>query len=76
VPKLQRQLLMADIRNRNCRLKFARDTAETLATTYAAFLSLQRKKLIEPDEQADSHMMSWKVTKAGKAAVAENSSRR
>ena len=76
MPKLQRQLLMADIRNRNCRLKFARDTAETLAMTYAALLSLQRKKLIEPEKPADPRMMSWKVTKAGKAAVAEKPSRR
>jgi hypothetical protein len=77
VPELQRQLLMAGIKYYNCKLKFAKDSAETLATTYAALLSLQRKKLIEPEKPGpDPQMMSWKVTKAGKAAVAEKPSRR
>ena len=76
VPELQRQLLMAGINNPSGRLRFAKGSAETLATTYAALLSLQRKKLIEPEKPADPGMMSWKVTKAGKAAVAEKSSRR
>jgi hypothetical protein len=76
VPELQRQLLIAGIKYHNCRLLFAKGSAETLATTYAALLSLQRKKLIEPEKPADPHMMSWKVTKAGKAAVAEKPSRR
>jgi hypothetical protein len=70
VPELQRDLLMAGIKHPNGRLMFAKGSAETLATTYAALLSLQRKKLIEPEKQADPRMMSWKVTKAGKAAVA------
>jgi hypothetical protein len=70
VPELQRQLLIVGIRYHNCRLKFAKDSAETLAMTYAALLSLQRKKLIEPEKPANPSMMSWKVTKAGKAAVA------
>jgi hypothetical protein len=76
VPELQRQLLMAGIKHPNGRLRFAKGSAETLATTYAALLSLQRKKLIEPEKPADPSMMSWKVTKAGKAAVAEKPSRR
>jgi hypothetical protein len=76
VPELQRQLLIAGIKYHNCRLLFAKGSAETLAATYAALLSLQRKKLIEPEKPADPNMMSWKVTKAGKAAVAEKPSRR
>ena len=62
VPELQRQLLMAGIKQPNGRLRFAKDSAETLATTYAALLSLQRKKLIEPEKPVDpSMMMSWLV---------------
>jgi hypothetical protein len=73
VPELQRELLMAGIINKHPSgiLRFAKGSAETLATTYAALLSLQRKKLIEPEKQADPRMMSWKVTKAGEAAVAD-----
>src|SRR5215468_736367 len=71
VPELQRQLLMAGSRQPNGRLWFAKGSAETLATTYAALISLQRKKLIAPEKAADPHMMSWKVTRAGKAAVTE-----
>lgn len=76
VPELQRQLLIAGIRNYNGRLRFAKGSTETLATTYAALLSLQRKKLIEPEKPVDPRMMSWKVTKAGKAVVADKPSRR
>jgi len=76
VPELQRQLLMAGIRHPTGRLRFAKGSAETLATTYAALLSLQRKKLIEPEKPVDPSMMTWKVTKAGKAAVAEKPTRR
>jgi D-alanyl-D-alanine carboxypeptidase len=76
VPELQRQLLMAGIKQPNGRLRFAKGSTETLATTYAALLSLQRKKLIEPEKPVDPGMMTWKVTKAGKAAVAEKPSRR
>jgi hypothetical protein len=76
VPELQRQLLMAGIKHPNGRLRFAKGSAETLATTYAALLSLQRKKLIEPEKLGDPSMMSWRVTKAGKAAVAEKPARR
>jgi hypothetical protein len=73
---LQRELLVAAVKSHNSRLKFDRTSAETLATTYAALLSLQRKKLIEPEKPADPSLMSWKVTKAGKAAIAEKPSRR
>jgi hypothetical protein len=76
VPELQRQLLIAGIKYHNCKLKFVKSSAETLATTYAALLSLQRKKLIEPEKPADPSVMTWKVTKAGKAAVAEKPRRR
>jgi hypothetical protein len=76
VPDLQRQLLMAGIKHPNGKLRFAKGSAETLATTYAALLSLQRKKLIELEKPADPGMMTWKVTKAGKAVIAEKPSRR
>ena len=76
VPDLQRQLLMACLRQPDGRLWFVKGSAETLATTYAALLSLQRKKLIAREKVADPHMMSWKITKAGKAAVAEKTPRR
>lgn len=76
VPELQRQLLIAGIRHPTGRLRFAKGSAETLATTYAALLSLQRKKLIEPEKPVDPSMMTWKVTKAGKAVVAEKPTRR
>src|SRR5215469_7065014 len=56
VPELQRQLLMAGVKQPNGRLRFAKGSAETLATTYAALLSLQRKRLIEPERAADPHM--------------------
>ena len=75
VPELQRELLMAGIKHPGGLLRFAKGSAETLATTYAALLSLQRKKLIEPEKQADPRMMSWKVTKAGEAAVADDPGR-
>jgi hypothetical protein len=76
VPDLQRELLMAGIKAPGGRLRFAKSSAETLATTYAALMSLQRKKLIEPEKPADPAVMSWKVTKAGKAALTEKSGRR
>src|SRR5262245_55954453 len=76
VPELQRQLLMAGVSQPKGRLGFAKGSAETLATTYAALISLQRKKLIAPEKPADPHMMSWKITKAGKAVVAEKPGRR
>jgi hypothetical protein len=76
VPDLQRQLLMAGISQPHGRLWFARSSADTLATTYAALISLQRKKLIAPERATDPRMMSWKVTKAGKAAVADKQGRR
>jgi hypothetical protein len=76
VPDLQRELLMAGVKAPGGRLRFAKSSAETLATTYAALMSLQRKKLIEPEKAADPAVMSWKVTKAGKAALSEKSGRR
>ena len=76
VPDLQRELLIAGVKSPGGRLRFAKGSAETLATTYAALMSLQRKKLIEPEKAADPAVMSWKVTKAGKAALAEKAGRR
>jgi hypothetical protein len=76
VPELQRQLLMAGVSQPQGRLWFAKGSAETLATTYAALISLQRKKLIAPEKAADPRMMSWKITKAGKAVVTEKPGRR
>jgi hypothetical protein len=76
VPELQRQLLVAGARQPQGRLWFARGSAETLATTYAALISLQRKKLITPEKVTDPRMMSWKITKAGKAMVSEKPGRR
>jgi hypothetical protein len=76
VPDLQRQLLIAGLKQPGGRLRFARGSAETLATTYAALLGLQRRKLIEPEKPADPHMMSWKITKAGKAAITDKPTRR
>jgi hypothetical protein len=75
VPELQRQLLMAGMKHPNGRLRFAKGSADTLTTTYAALLSLQRKKLIEPEKPVDPSIMSWRVTKAGKALIAEKPSR-
>ena len=70
VAALQLELLVAAVKDHNSRLKFDRNSAETLETTYAALLSLQRKKLIEPEKPDDPALLSWKVTKAGKAAIA------
>jgi len=74
--ELQRELLIAAIKEHRSRLRFPKSSAETLATTYAALLSLQRKKLIEPEKPSDPAILSWKVTKAGRAAIAEKSGRR
>ncbi len=73
---LQRELLEAAIRDQNSRIRFAKSSAETLETTYAALLSLQRKKLIEPEKVSDPAVMSWKITKAGRAVIAVKSGRR
>jgi hypothetical protein len=76
VPDLQRELLIAGTRAPGGKLRFAKSSTETLATTYAALMSLQRKKLIEPEKETDPAIMTWKVTKAGKAALAEKPGRR
>ena len=73
---LQRELLEAAVKDQNNRLRFVKSSAETLATTYAALLSLQRKKLIEPEKASDPAVMSWRITKAGKAAITEKAGRR
>jgi hypothetical protein len=76
VPEFQRQLLIAGVKQPSGRLRFAKGSADTLAATYAALLSLQRKKLIVPEKPLDPHMMSWRITKAGKAAITEKLGRR
>jgi hypothetical protein len=76
VADLQRELLEAAVKDQNSRLRFAKSSAETLETTYAALLSLQRKKLIEPEKADDPAVMSWKITKAGRAMIAAKSGRR
>jgi hypothetical protein len=48
VAALQRELLIAAVRDHNSRLKFARGSAETLATTYAASPSATRSRLRRP----------------------------
>jgi hypothetical protein len=68
---LQHALLAAAVKVHSGWLRFPRSAIETLSTTYAALLSLQRKKLIEPEKASDPAVMSWKVTKAGRAAIAE-----
>ncbi len=68
---LQLQLLAAAVKDHGGRLRFPRQSIETLATTYAALMSLQRKKLIEPEKAGDPAVMSWKVTKLGRAAITE-----
>ncbi len=73
---LQRQMLVAAVTEHKSRLRFPRSSAETLATTYAALVSLQRKKLIEPEKAADPAIMIWKVTKLGRAAIAAKPDRR
>jgi hypothetical protein len=75
-PDLQRELLVAAVKIHNGRLRLPRSAIDTLPTTYAALLSLQRKKLIEPEKTSDPSVLSWKVTKAGRAAIAEKSGRR
>ena len=74
--ELQRELLISAIKEHRSRLRFAKSSAETLATTYAALLSLQRKKLIEPEKPGDPAILIWKVTKAGRAAISEKAGRR
>jgi hypothetical protein len=75
VPELQRQLLIAGARQPGGRLRFAKGSVDTLATTYAALLSLQRRKLIAPEKAADPRMMSWTITAAGKAMIADKRGR-
>jgi hypothetical protein len=67
---LQQELLLAAVTHHNGRLRFPRASAETLATTYAALRSLERNKLIEPEQAGDPEVMTWKITKAGRAAIA------
>jgi hypothetical protein len=73
---LQQALLVAAVKDHKSRLRFPKSSAETLATTYAALLSLQRKKLIEPEKESDPAVLCWKITKAGRAAIGEKAGRR
>jgi len=67
--ELQKALLVAAVKSRKGKLWLSRSSAETLATTYAALMSLQKKKLIEPEPAGPPDVMSWKVTKAGRDAA-------
>jgi hypothetical protein len=67
---LQQELLLVAVTHHNGRLRFSRASAETLATTYAALRSLERTKLIEPEQASDPEVMTWKITKAGRGAIA------
>ena len=67
---LQRQLLEAATRARRGKIWLPREAANTLPTTYSALVSLQRRKLIEPENAKDPGVVSWKITKAGREAVA------
>ena len=75
-PDLQQALLVAAIKDPKSRLRFPKSSVETLATTYAALRSLERKKLIEPEKETDPAVMCWKITKAGRAAAAGKPGRR
>jgi len=67
--ELQKALLVAAVKSRKGKLWLSRSSAETLATTYAALMSLQKQKLIEPEPAGPPDVMSWKVTKAGRDAA-------
>lgn len=64
--ELQRALLVDAVKSRKGKLWLSKTSAETLATTYAALVSLEKKKLIEPEQTSAPDIMSWKVTKAGR----------
>jgi hypothetical protein len=63
---LQRALLIDAVKTRKGKLWLSKTSVETLPTTYAALVSLQKKKLIEPEQASPPDIMSWKVTKAGR----------
>jgi len=65
----QYELLLAAVRRHGGRLRFLKSSTETLAITYGALRSLERRRLIEREAGGDPNVMTWKVTKAGKAAI-------
>jgi hypothetical protein len=67
--ELQRALLIDAVKSRKGKLWLSKTSAEMLPTTYAALVSLQKKKLIEPEQAGPPDVMSWKVTKAGREAA-------
>lgn len=66
---LQRQLLEAAIHAHRGKIWLPKAAADSLPTTYSALLTLQRRKLVEPERAKDPDVVSWKITKAGKEAV-------
>jgi hypothetical protein len=70
LPELQHGLLEAAVRTRGGKIWLSKGSVDTLSSTYAALVSLQRRKLIEPDRAKDPDVMRWKVTKTGREAVA------
>jgi hypothetical protein len=67
---LQRQLLEAAVHAHRGKIWLPKAAADSLPTTYSALLTLQRRKLVEPERAKDPDVVSWKITKAGKEAVA------
>jgi hypothetical protein len=70
LPELQHGLLEAAVRTRGGKIWLSKESVDTLSSTYSALVSLQRRKLIEPDRAKDPDVMRWKVTKTGREAVA------
>jgi len=66
---LQRELLATALKKRSGRLWLERVSVDTLASTYAAIESLQKRKLVEREPPRDPKVLSWKVTKAGRDAL-------
>ena len=69
LPELQRDLLATALKARKGKLWLPKQSVETLPSTYSALLSLQKRKLIEPEPVKDPEVMRWRVTKAGREAV-------
>jgi hypothetical protein len=69
---LQHALLLAAVTHHGGRLRFSTASAETLTTTFAALRNMERRKLIVRETRGDSEIITWKITAAGKAAIAGN----
>jgi hypothetical protein len=67
---LQRELLQSAVRARQGKIWLPKGAADSFPTTYSALVSLQRRKLLQPERASDPAVVSWKITKAGKEAAA------